>query len=419
MLDKEQRQEILKRRALSAMWGGEPGLGSWYTDAEFDAIITCVRNSMNPAEGFGFICEEIVEFERKFAEFSGTEFAVSITSAGSGLDMAMMCLDLKPGDEVIAPITNFPGALYSILGQGAKLVLCEADPHTLCVDPADIAKRLTPNTRAILATHMNGLSAPMDELEALCEAHPHPQYGPLKIICDAARAGGAKYKGTRVGKRGWMTVHSFHTMKMMTTLGEGGMITTDDPAAAQRLRGLRQWGSGIAELEGSPYPEGDALEARWGWGSNYKMTKVQAAVGIVQLGRLDEMIAARVALAEARTEMLSGVPELQLPYTSPDHSPVYYLYSILVCPEWAGEKRDLLMQMLRDDYGVTSVVANPPGYLANPYLRRHTAGQILPVSEDIGRRLFCPGIHPLMTEEDNAYISAAIIDAVERIREMG
>jgi perosamine synthetase len=77
------------------------------------------------------------------------------------------------------------------------------------------------------------------------------------------------------------------------------------------------------------------------------------------------------------------------------------------------------MQMLRDDYGVTSVVANPPGYLSNSYLRRHTAGQVLPVSEDIGRRLFCPGMHPLMTADDNAYIAAAIIDAVERIREAG
>jgi perosamine synthetase len=418
-VDKAKRDAILKRRALSALWGGEPGLGGWYTEDEFEAVIQTVRNSMNPAEGFGFICEEIVEFESKFAAYTDVAHAISITSAGAGLDMAMMCLDIQPGDEVMAAAVNFPGALFAPLGQGAKLVLCEVDPRTLCIDPVDVERRITPRTRAILATHMNGLSADIDALEAVCARHPHPKYGPAKVITDAARAGGCEYKGTKVGKRGWMTIHSFHTMKLMTTLGEGGMITTDDPAVAQRLRGLRQWGSGLGDLEHPEGPEAAAADYRWGWGTNYKMTKVQAAVGIVQLRRLDEMIDARVALAEARTEMLAGVPQLITPWVPPGYKHVFYLYSLLVAPEWAGEKRDRLMALLRDDYGVPTVVANPPNYLSSPYIRRHTAGQTLPVSEDIGRRLFCPGLHPLMSAEDSEYIAAAIMDAVERVAAEG
>jgi len=334
---------------------------------------------MDPVTGFGFICDEIEEFEHKFAEYCGTEYAISITSAGSGLDMAMMALNLEPGDEVIAPAINFRAAPYAIVGQGGKVVLCEADPRTLNADPADIEQRITPRTRAMLITHMNGLSAPMDEYLQVAERHPHPQHGPLKVIGDAARACGAGCKGTKVGKLGWMNIFSLHTMKLMTTLGEGGMITTDDADLILRLRGLRQWG--IAT--GDDVVEG-AKGLPWSWGSNYKMTKIQAAVGLVQLRRRDEMLAPRIALAHERTAMLKDVPELTLPYEPPGCDHVYYLYNILVPREWAGERRDCLMKMLNDDYGVDTVIANPPVYKTDPFARGVTEGQCLPISKRLG-----------------------------------
>ncbi|MCK4323072.1 MAG: aminotransferase class I/II-fold pyridoxal phosphate-dependent enzyme, partial [Armatimonadetes bacterium] len=286
-MDKERREEILSRGRTTANWQGEPMLGGWYTEEEIDAVVRAIRSSMDWTVGFGFYCDEIVEFEENFAEYCGTEHAVSITSAGAGLEMAMMALDLQPEDEVISPAINFPAADYSIIGQGAKLVFCEVDPETLCADPADVEKRITPNTRAINVTHMNGLSADMDALLEVAEGNPHPQHGPLKVVGDAARACGGGYKGTKIGKKGWMTVFSFHTMKLMTTLGEGGMITTDDPDLHERLRAIRMWGVGTD-----------------GWGANYKMTKIQAAVGLVQLRRLDEMNARRYEMARQRTELL-------------------------------------------------------------------------------------------------------------------
>ena len=171
---------------------------------------------------------------------------------------------------------------------------------------------MTPRTRAILVTHMNGLSAPMADYLKIAERHPHPKYGPPKVIGDAARALGGGYQGAKIGKQGWMTVFSLHTMKMMTTLGEGGMITTDDPDLMLRLRAIRQWG--IAVSEDLEIARGKKGTGDMGWGSNYKMTKIQAAVGLVQLRRLDSMIAPRVALAKKRTEMLRDVPELTLPF---------------------------------------------------------------------------------------------------------
>ncbi|MBM4034111.1 MAG: DegT/DnrJ/EryC1/StrS family aminotransferase [Planctomycetes bacterium] len=352
---------------------------------------------MDPNVGFGFITKEITDFEDAFARYCGTAHAVSLSTASVGLDLAMACLDLEPGDEVIVPAVNFRASALAVLGRGGRVVFCDADDRTFCADPEDVERRMTPRTRAIVPTHMNGLSADVDALLAVAERHPHPKHGPPKVIGDAARACGGGYKGTRIGKRGWCTVFSFHTMKLMTTLGEGGMVTTDDAALAERLRALRQWG-------------GD------GWGSSFKLTKPQAAVGLVQLRRLDEMLARRVALARQRSRLLDGVPGLTLPYEPPGYAHTFYLYTLLVPREWAGPKRDRLMAIMEQDYGVGCVVANPPTYSGHAFIRAQTAGQVLPRSEELGGRLFCVALHPLMSEELNEYIAAAVIEAAERVR---
>ncbi|HHX39284.1 MAG TPA: DegT/DnrJ/EryC1/StrS family aminotransferase [Armatimonadetes bacterium] len=398
-MEKALRKEILQTRRLSRNWPAEPLLGGYYTDEEIDTVVKTIRESMDPTVGFGFICKEITDFEAAFAAYCGTADAVSINGAGSGLDMTLMAMDLQPEDEVIVPTLNFRAGLVAVLGQNARLVVCDVDPVTLQADPNDVERRITPRTRAICPVHMNGLSAPIDDYLEIAERHPHPKYGPPKVIGDAARALGGGYKGTKIGKKGWMTVFSFHTQKNMTTLGEGGAITTDDLEAAKRLRALRQFG-------GSD-----------GWGSNYKMTKVQAAVGLVQLRKLDSFIAARRKVAQERTEMLKDVEGLTLPVEPPDCYHTYYLYTCLVPKEWAGEKRDRLMAMLREEYGVNTVVANPPVHRVVPFVAKHTQGQETPVADELGARLFCPPTHPLMTREENEYICAAIADAMERIRE--
>ncbi|UCH34125.1 MAG: DegT/DnrJ/EryC1/StrS family aminotransferase [Armatimonadota bacterium] len=406
-MNEKRRKEVLKRGRPAVAWPGEPLLGSCYGEEEIEAVVRAIRDSMDPTVGFGFICEEIEEFERAFAEYCGTTNCVSINGAGGGLDMAVMCLDLEPGDEVICPSINFRAAPMSIIGAGAKLILCEIDPRTFNVDPNDVERRITPRTRAILPTHMNGLSAPMDDLLELAERHPHPKHGPIKVIGDGARACGGGYKGTKIGKRGWMNIFSFHTQKLMTTLGEGGAITTDDDGIIPRLKGIRQFGGALDD--GSANPRGA------GWGSNYKMTKVQAAVGLVQLPRLDGLIARRREVARARSEMLHGCPGLTLPYEPDGYEHTYYLYTILVPREWAGGKRDRLLTMLADEYGVNCVVANPPVHRTVAFIKRHTQGQELPLSDEIGARLFCPPMHPCMSEEDNEFICAAIWEAAARI----
>ena len=293
--------------------------------------------------GFGFIVDEILHFEQSFANYCGTEFAISLRTASVGLDLAMISLNLEPEDEVICPAINFKASLLAALRQRTSLVFCEMDPRTFNCDPTDLERRITPKTRAIFPVHMNGLSAPMDDLLDIAECHPHPTHGPLKVIGDAARACGGGYKETKIGKKGWMNVFSFHTMKLMTTLGEGGMITTDDAELTKLLRGIRQWGNDVDT-----------------WGFIYKMTKVQAAVGSVQLRRLDTMIEQRVERAHDRLQMLEGIPELTLTFEPPDCDHTFYLFTLLVPQKWGGKKRDQLCQMLQEEYNVSTMVANPP-----------------------------------------------------------
>jgi len=398
-MDAATRKQIIDEHGKpDAVWRGEPLLGSWYTEEEIEAAVRAIRSSMDwKGEGFGFIVQEILDFEADFGAYCGTNECVSINGAAGGLDMVLECLDLEPHDEVIVPAVNFRASSMAVIGQGARLVLAEADPRTFQLDPADVRKRMTPNTRAIVPTHMNGLSAPIDDYLEIAEQHPHPKHGPAKVIGDAARACGGGYRDTKIGKRGYMTVFSFHTMKLMTTLGEGGAITTDDPEVAARLREMRMFGGGET------------------WGSNYKMTKVQAAVGRVQVGRLDEMNALRRQRAYERTALLEGLPGITLPYEPPDCEHTFYLYTCLVPQEWAGEKRDRLIAMMTEEFGVGCAIANAPVHQAVPYIRKHAVNTDLPVSEELGARIFCPSLHPLMTEQENAYLCAVLWECVERL----
>lgn len=399
MLSASEKRDILGRGKPATLWEGEPLLGSIYGEEEVEAAVAAIRDSFDVTKGFGFSASPMGEFEEAFAAYAGTKHAVAFNSAGPGLDAAMRFLELEPGDEVIVPAINFVASPLAVVHGGGQVVWGEVDPKTLQLDPNDVEKRITPRTRAIFPVHMNGMSAPMDDYLELARRHPHEKHGPLAVIGDAARACGGGYKGAKIGKHGLLNVFSFHTMKNMVTLGEGGMVTTDDDCVAEFCRSTRFYGF-TTDI----------------WGSSHVMTKVQAAVGLVQLRKLDSFIAARRRLAFRRHEMLEGLPELELPYEPADCEHSYYLYTCLVRDDWAGEKRDALMKMMKEAYGVCCLVANPPVYEGRAFLRNHAHGQTLPLSDRLGKRICCVPIHPAMPDEDNEYISAALIECVERLR---
>ncbi len=405
MLDRQVRKELLskgKPEPKNVPWWGELNFGGWYTEAEVEAAVRAIRESMHWSLGFGGPHPKaIADFEGAFAEYCGAKYAVAITNCGVGLDMAVMCLDLQPGDEVICPAINYKASQMVILAHGGKVVFCDIDLRTLNVDPGDVEKRITPRTRAICPVHQTGLAAPINELLEIAERHPHPVHGPLKIIGDAARACGASYYGNKVGAKEWVTAFSFHSQKLMTTLGEGGAVTTNDSVLAERMRDLCHYGG------------------ERGWGMNNRMNKVQAAVGLVQLNRLDEMNGMRRKAAYRRNELLEGVPEIILPYEPPGYEHTYYVYPILVQPEWAGTKRDRIISIMEEKYGIVCSITNRPTYLRWPYIADKCGTPKLPVSEDVGQRLFCPPLHPLFNEEQELFVSAGILEAVDIVKREG
>ena len=401
MIDHQVRKRILlkgKPEPSHVPWWGEPNFGAWYTEAEINAVVNSIRESMDWSVGFGPNAKVIEDFENAFAEYCGVKYSIAIANCGVGLDVAMMCLDLEPGDEVICPAVNYKASQLAIIGQGGKVVFCDVDPRTMNIDPKDVEKRITLRTRAILPVHMNGLAAPLDELLDIAERYPHPIHGPLKVIGDAARSCGAEYKGTKVGSKGWLTVFSFNGQKLMTTLGEGGAITTNDPLLVERIRDIRRFGG------------------EQGWGSNYKMTKVQAAVGLVQLSRLDEMNQRRREAAYSRNKLLEDVPEIILPNEPPDYKHLYYVYAILVHPDWAGNKRNRILSIMKEKFGIVCSITNEPTYLRWPYIEAKCGNPKLKVSEDIGQRLLCPPLHPLLTEEQELYICSSLLETIDLVK---
>jgi perosamine synthetase len=401
MIDSKTRKKILARgkpEPKDVPWWGEPNMGSWYTEVEIEAAVKAIRDSMHWSVGFGPHSATITEFENTFASYCGAKYAIAVTNCGMGLEIAMRCLELQPGDEVICPAVNYKASQMAILAQGGKVVFCDIDPRTLNLDPQDVEKRITKRTRAICPVDQTGLPAPIDELLDIATRHPHPKYGPLKIISDAARSCGAAIHGHKVGEKGWCTAFSFHTLKLMTTLGEGGALTTNDAALAERVRDMCYYGG-----------EG-------GWGMNYRMTKVQAAVGLVQLGRLDEMNAQRRKAAHRRHELLADVPEITLPYEPPGYQHQFYVYPLLVKSAWTGEKRDKIINIMQEKYGVVCAITNRPTYQRWPYIAEKCGMPHLPVSEDVGQRLLCPPLHPLLTEEQEMYICSSLLETIETVK---
>lgn len=379
-------------------WDGEPLLGSIYGQEELEAATKAIQESMDFHTGFGFSSKPITAFEEAMAAYVGVRQAVAVNSCGPGLDIVMRSLRMEPGDEVIVPSINYDAAPLSVLGAGGKVIWAESRAADYMLDPEDVERKITPRTRAIFPVSIHGMTPPMHEYLSIAERHPHPKHGPLKVILDGARVLGGDYCGMKAGKLGYATVYSFHTMKNMTTLGEGGMIVTDDDDLAAFARSVRMYG-----------------RCKHAWGTSNVMTKVQAAVGIVQLRKLDSFIAGRRRVALERNMLLKDVPEFTLPVDPACKEHAFYLYALTLNSEYAGERRDAVIKMMREKYNIACWVANPPVYTVNSYLAGK-CGTNTPYSMEISKRIFCVPIHPAMTTGENRHICAALLSCIREIK---
>lgn len=270
--------------------------------------------------------EYLERFEREFPAFVGAQHGVATCNGTVSLHLILAAMGIGAGDEVIVPTFTYVASVNAIAYTGATPVFVDSDPEHWNLDPADVAAKITPNTKAIMVVHLYGHPADMDPLLALSEEHGIP------LIEDAAEAHGAEYRGRKVGALGIAGSYSFFGNKIITT-GEGGMVVCNDPVFAERCRHLR--GQGVS-----------ATKTYWHdvIGFNYRMTNVAAAIGVAQLERVEEVLTAKRRIAERYIANLEGVPGVTLPPEMPWARNVYWMVSILVDPA----HRDPLMVFLKD-----------------------------------------------------------------------
>jgi dTDP-4-amino-4,6-dideoxygalactose transaminase len=246
----------------------------------------------------------VARFEALFAERVGAKFGVATTSCTTALHLALHLAGVGPGDEVICPSYSFIATANAVLYAGATPVFADIEPDTWNLDPDDALGRMTPRTKAVLPVHQVGLAADLDRFE------PFAARG-IAIVEDAACAIGSLYRGRPIGSHGHITCFSFHPRKTIS-VGEGGMLMTDDPAVADAARSLRSHGASISDRARHD-AGGMVFEEYRELGYNYRMTDIQAAIGIAQLGKLDRLLVRRKEIARAYDAAFASAAAIQVP----------------------------------------------------------------------------------------------------------
>ena len=354
---------------------------------------------------------EVAAFQQEFASYIGVKHARAVTNCTAALEMALTALGVGPGDEVITTPLTWIATANAVATRGATVVLADVDPRTLNLDPAAAAAKITPRTKAIIPVHLYGQCADMDAFMDIAANRG------VAVVEDAAHVPGGEYKGRKAGSLGHIACFSFHEQKNMSTLGEGGMVTTNDDALAERVTLYRSHCSRV--FGGSyKYPPIDETKVprgeRFWWqefdepGYNVRMTEMQGAIGRVQLRKLDDLNARRIANAGYLSERLGSIKGLTVPYVSPDVKHVFHLYPVLVDADVFGMGKTELMKRLLDEHGVRAGTHYIPLNWTSAYKKRgHREGEC-PVAEAAFNRLITLPVHPRLTSDDLDYMVRAI-----------
>lgn len=339
----------------------------------------------------------VAEFERVVAEYVGAQHAVACSSCTTALHMALIVLGVGPGDEVIVPSLSFIATANAVRYVGATPVFAEVDPRTYNLDPADAERRVNSRTKAIMVVHQIGLPADIDAFLEIGRRHK------VKIFEDAACALGSRYKDNPIGAHTELACFSFHPRKVICT-GDGGMITTNNPAYAEQFRLLRQHGMNVSDTarHGS---RNVIIEEYPVLGYNYRLTDLQAAVGIEQMKRLDSLLSRRVELAMRYNRLLSEYRWLRPPYVPPYADPNFQSYAISLSDDCAVA-RDSVWQTLLDNG-----VAAKRGIMTIHRERSYTemyGHQSLPVTEKASDGSLLLPLYPQMTEVEQDHVVAAL-----------
>lgn len=363
------------------------------TDREIEAVLGVLRSphlSLGP---------RVVEFEQKIAAYAGRRFGIAVNSGTSGLHLIVRSLGLGAKDEVITTPFSFIASSNCLLYENVTPVFVDIEPATYNIDLARIEAAITTRTRAILAVDVFGQPARYDQISAIAQRHGLP------VISDCCESIGAEYQGRRAGSFGIAGVFGFYPNKQITT-GEGGVIVTDDAEVARLCRSIRNQGRG----EGGGWLVHERL------GYNYRLPEINCALGIVQLDRIEEILARRQTVADAYNSLLKDVEDIHLPYVDPEVTRMsWFVYVVRLAAHYAREDRDRVIQSLRRK-GISAGYYFQPIHLQRFYREKFGFKEDdFPITEAVAERTIALPFHNQMTEDNVATVVSHLISALREL----
>ena len=373
-------------------------LGGLFEQDDVDAAMAVIQAAAGEGGNF-FPLPEEVDFQKALANHEGASYAVAVNSCGTALDICMMALEIGPGDEVIVPGQTFVCSATCAAARGAKVIFADVDPDTMCLCPAAVEKKITDKTKAIIPVHFAGLACDIDAFDAFSKAHNIP------IIYDAAHAVGTKFNGQPIGGAGLASCYSFQSNKNLTTLGEGGAVTTNDADFAEKVRQLKTFG----------YVYGGPALRIASVGFNYRMTKPQAAVGLTQLAKTPRIAAMRQKNFQTMNNLLGGVDCVKPP-VGVDAGHACHIYVVQLDLEKLSCTRDEFKAALQQEYTIGSGVHYPALWTWEAAEQFEYDKSDCAVTEKMCPAVLTLPIFPKTTDDDMKYIAWAIGQLAEKFR---
>ena len=401
-------------------------MGSIYDDAERQAAIAAMAQdtlTMGP---------KTQEFQNKFAKIHGVKHAFACTNCTTAMHVATQIFDIKPGDEVIVTPNTFVATSLPILKEGGTPVFADIDPRTFNIDPEKVAEKVTSKTKAVYVVHYAGLMVDMDPIMEIAKKHG------LLVLEDCAHAVNAEYKGRKAGSIGDMGAFSFHSLKNITTCGEGGMITTNHDEYVEGIQNLRCMTNNHSWAEQNPkeWNFGDKITMRktddiqyWmpahfdviphngHWGSNYRMNEIQAAVGCCQLDKIEMLTAKRREIGHKITALLQDVDGIETVYEPAECKHVFHLYTLCMDEKKLGASRDEFMQTLYQEEGIQTILHYQPTFHFTGLRRMgYDPNQCPLATEFFYKREMNLPMHPRLTDDDINAMVTGIKNTVAKMK---